>query len=239
MLIKLTIYKVCHYELHTSYRVAMATLWYWKSFTAHELNYQWNQIGRFSVSVFWLLNYEEWKHEHDTSSTSTKQLVSSLKQTDFTCWTGGDSLAHWPPSSVLPGTTLPRCPRKTARTRRSPSLRPSPSHPSEDAAARWTELKKKKKKKERTWSKCASVWASWADLRTVSCQKVCEAESRVTAPPIREQPLTSDKVSKINSGADWLKTDTSLPRDYSWQLAKIYRNVYECAVGSRNSKPLK
>lgn len=46
----------------------------------------------------------------------------------------------------------------------------------------------------------------WSDV--VSCHKVCEAaESRVPVRPIREQPLTSDNTSKINSGADWLKTD--------------------------------
>lgn len=114
-----------------------------------------------------------------------------------------DSPVHWPPSSVLPGTTPPRCLRTTARTRRSPSLRPSPSRPSEDAAPRWTELKK-----EKTWLNGPACICLTADPRFVSCQKVCEAaESRVAAPPIRVQPLTLDKVkaSKINSGPDWLK----------------------------------
>lgn len=57
-----------------------------------------------------------------------------------------DSPVHWPPSSVLPGTILLRCPHRTAHTQRLPSLPLSPSRPSEGAPVRWTELAKKKQK---------------------------------------------------------------------------------------------
>lgn len=93
---------------------------------------------------------------------------------------GTDSPVHQPPSSVLSGTILPRFPRTTAHTRRSPSLLLSLSRPSEGAPVQWTGLNKKKQEKT-TWLK----------------------KHLQQSPFLSSISLRSDKDCKINSG--WLK----------------------------------
>ena len=138
---------------------------------------------------------------------------------------------RWPPSSVLPGTIPPRCLHTTAHTRRSPSLRPSLSRPSEDAAARWSELrekKKKEKKKRRTWLHLITVHPLVSSVLARS--EVCFPSQSLWSSresSSSNQRAAWDKDSKINSGADWSTLDTFSAAD---KTQRKYFNFFKCEV---------